>query len=85
MWSRFRSNKLVTSTSKSVCFIVLTGVKIQKRRQNTNYKPGVIGNGKLDITIVRFVEKAVLYFTKIQFRGRNRWQGDLTDRKAVTS
>ena len=46
---------------------------------------GVICNGKLDINIVRLLEKAVLYFTKIQFGGRNQWQGDRTGRKAVTS
>ena len=38
----------------------------------TNYKCGVICNGKLDINIVRLLKKAVLYFTKIQFGGWNQ-------------
>ena len=61
---------------KSICFIVLTKVKFLKCRKITDYKCGVICNGKLDTNIVRLLEKAIIYFTKIQFGARNRWQGD---------
>ena len=56
----FKAINLWFLTSKSICFIFLTKVKFLKYRQNYYYKCGVICNGKLDINIVRLLEKTAL-------------------------